>query len=211
VGVGPGARALVTTPAATKVYRSDGRRALQTQRLSVARGAALEWLPQETIIFDGAFACLETSVVLEPGALFVGWEVLCLGRPSIGERFRVGRCRTRCEVHVGATPLYVDRAVWEGGSNVLRGPHGLGGHAAFGTMLVVGARSGWLDVVRDLVAASSSRSHLSATLLGQGELLVCRYLGPSACRARESFADIWAALRPRWLGRVAVPPRIWST
>src|SRR5258706_11967801 len=53
VGVESGARALITTPAATKVYRSDGRRAVQRTRLSVAPGAALEWLPQETIVFDG--------------------------------------------------------------------------------------------------------------------------------------------------------------
>jgi urease accessory protein len=211
IGVGAGARALVTTPAAAKVYRSDGRRASQRQCLSVAGGGALEWLPQETIVFDGARFDMDTSVVLEPGATFVGWDVQCLGRPAIGERFTRGRCRSRLEVHVGTVPLYVDRAVWDGGSDVLSQSYGLAGHPALGTMLVVGARPAWLPIVRDLIAASPWRSHLSATLLGQGEVLACRYLGPSASRAREMFADVWAALRPHLLGRIAVPPRIWST
>ncbi len=210
VHVGPGARGLVTTPAAAKVYRSDGRRAKQKHRLSVAAGAVLEWLPQETIVFDGALVDLGTMVALEPGAIFVGWDVLCFGRPAIGERFTAGRCRTRFEIHRGA-PLYVDRAVVEGGSAVLSASYGLAGHAACGTMVVVGADGSLLELARATLASSPSRAHLSATEVGHGDVLVCRYLGPSASRGREAFASVWTALRPALVGRVAVAPRIWST
>ena len=64
--------ALVTTPAATKIYRSDGRRAVQRQHLSVLGGGTLEWLPQETILFDGAVVDLDTTIDLEEGAVFRG-------------------------------------------------------------------------------------------------------------------------------------------
>jgi urease accessory protein len=76
VSVGPRAHALVTTPAATKVYRTRGPRATQVQRLTVAAHAALEWLPQETILHDGAAIDLDTTVVLADGARFIGLETL---------------------------------------------------------------------------------------------------------------------------------------
>jgi urease accessory protein len=91
VRVGEGAQALITTPGAAKLYRSLGPTAEQTQRLRVAAGGSLEWLPQENILFPGAQARLRTELDLEPGAAFIGWEVQCLGRPAIGERFETGR------------------------------------------------------------------------------------------------------------------------
>jgi urease accessory protein len=211
IGVGSGARALVTTPAAGKAYRTDGRRAAQRQLLWVASGASLEWLPQETILFDGALFESDTRVVLERGASFVGWDVQCFGRPAIGERYTAGGFKTRLEIHRDGVPLYVDRAICDGGADVLRASYGLADHPAFGTMLVAPARREWLDVVRELVPARPSNELVSATLLAGGELLCCRYLGSSAGRARGHFAAIWAALRPALLGRAASPPRIWST
>src|SRR6185369_4219301 len=108
VRVGVGARALVTTPSATKIYRSDGRRAAQRTRLSVARGAALEWLPQETIIFDGARVDLQTTVSLEEGAVFIGWDVQCLGRPAIAERFTSGECKSGLEISRAGRLLFLE-------------------------------------------------------------------------------------------------------
>jgi urease accessory protein len=208
--VGRRARALVTTPAAAKVYRSDGRRAVQRQRLLVASGASLEWLPQETIFFNGAIADLRTTVLLDEGAAFVGWEVLCLGRHASGERFTVGRCRNQLEIHRAGVPLYVDRAAWEGGSDALSASYGLGGHVVWGTMLAVGRENESLEELLDL-ARRSAPPEVGTTLLGQGTVLCCRYLGPSAGRGRELFSELWAVIRPRLLGRSAAVPRIWST
>jgi len=211
IGVGAGAAALVTTPAATKVYRSDHRRAAQSQVLRVARGASLEFLPQETIVFDGARFDADTRVVLEAGAIFVGWDVQCLGRPAMGERFTAGRFRSRFELLREGVPLHVDRFICDGAADALSASYGLAGHAAFGTMVLTSARREWLDIARTLLPPPSSVELFSATLLGGGELLVARYLGPSAGRGRERFAAVWETLRPRFLGRAAVPPRIWST
>ncbi|WP_303908751.1 urease accessory protein UreD, partial [Thiohalomonas denitrificans] len=84
------AGALITTPGATKFYRSAGPRAYMEQRLNVADGGALEWLPQENIVFPGALADIRTRIDLKGQAGFIGWETLCLGRPAADERFDAG-------------------------------------------------------------------------------------------------------------------------
>jgi urease accessory protein len=210
ITVGADSAALVTTPAATKVYRSDRRPAAQRQVLSIAKGASLEWLPQETIVFEGARFEADTKVLLDEGATFVGWDVQCLGRPAVGERFTTGRFASRFELERGGTPLYLDRFILDGGSEVLSAGHGLRDQPAFGAMVVAGSRPEWLDLVRSRIPRPSSIELFSATLLC-GEVLACRYLGPSASRCRAGFATIWEALRPRLLGRPSMPPRIWST
>ena len=84
---GAGAHALLTTPGAGKWYRSAGPWARQRLDFEVGPGALLEWLPQETIVFDGALASLASEVRLEGDARYLGWEILCLGRTGSGERF----------------------------------------------------------------------------------------------------------------------------
>jgi urease accessory protein len=210
VGVGVGARALVTTPSATKIYRSDGRRAAQRTRLSVSSGAALEWLPQETIIFDGARIDLQTMVSLDEGAVFIGWDVQCLGRPAIAERVHSGECRSGLEIRRAGRLLLLERAIYAGGSDVLAGGYGLAGHCAFGTMVAVAREPISSDLARSILPQCTASAHLSATTLANG-VLCCRYLGPSASQGRELFSRIWSTLRPHLLERAATHPRIWST
>ncbi|MEF8735186.1 MAG: urease accessory protein UreD [Candidatus Accumulibacter necessarius] len=85
------AHALLTTPGAGKWYRSGGRQAQQSLTVRVAREAVVEWLPQETIVFDGAEATMHSRIELAAGGVFCGWEILCLGRTAAGERFSYGR------------------------------------------------------------------------------------------------------------------------
>jgi urease accessory protein len=212
VRVEPGAHALATTPAAGKCYRSDGRVAEQTQTLRVAAGARLEWLPQENIVFDGARVRLGTRIELAEGAQFLGWEILCLGRPASRERFTRGRCGTRLELFVGGRPLFVERARYDGGAALLDGPFGLGGNAATGTLVAAPASAAALALARAVLLGEEEAGLVSSTLLDTGGgVLACRYLGPSAARGREYFARVWSAIRPELFGRPAVSPRIWST
>src|SRR5205807_628493 len=102
---GPGAHALVTTPAATKAYRSAGPTARVHQVMRVAAGGALEWLPQETILHDGAALSLETVIALDEGARFMGMDALCFGLAARNEEWRRGRCRQRIELRRGGRPL----------------------------------------------------------------------------------------------------------
>jgi urease accessory protein len=206
VQVDPGAHVLMTTPAATKVYRGNGGPgATQRHRLGVGAGASLEWLPQETIVFEGGEVELGTRVNLDPAAaVFVGWEILCLGRPAAGERFARGWCRQRLELWRGDRPLCLERASLSGGAPVLDAAWGLRGAPVVGTMLATGGAFA-LDQIRAL----ESPDLTSATVTE--DVLICRYLGASAERARAHFARVWAVVRPALLGRPASPPRIWST
>ena len=88
--VGAQAHAQITTPGAGKWYRSSGPEALQSIDFTVGCGATLEWLPQETIVFDGARSRMETRVRLAADSRYIGWEILCLGRRAAGERFTQG-------------------------------------------------------------------------------------------------------------------------
>ncbi|MGH8588786.1 MAG: urease accessory protein UreD [Gammaproteobacteria bacterium] len=208
IEVASNAHALITTPAAGKFYRSGGPASMQEQLLSVAPGAVLEWLPQETILYARCRASLSTRVTLNPGARFIGWEILCLGRPAAGERFDAGVCRQRLELWCDDRPLLIERNTIAGGSELLQAPWGFGGHPISGTFLATPADPTTLDAVRQAVAVEGE-DLFSATLLDS--VLLCRYLGDSAGSARRCFIDAWGSVRPALLGREAHLPRIWST
>lgn len=210
VEVQAGARVLVTSPAATKIYRSDGRISRQTQTLRVAPGAMLEWLPQETIVFEGAQAQVKTAVELSGDAAFLGWEILCLGRPACGEGFRSGTCRQHWELWRDGRPLVLERTRFR--DDVQRAAWGLRGAAVTGTLL---ASSPALDdvgggILDDLRALPSDTRDLCAATLVRGAL-VLRYVGGSAERARKVFEKAWCLLRPLLANRPACLPRVWST
>ena len=181
------AHALLTTPGAGQWYRSAGSWAGQTLAFDVA--GTLEWLPRETIVFDGALASLSTDVALEENASFVGWEIVCLGR---GEGFKRGRLRMETRVRRGGRLLYVEKGEIEGGDPLLDSPVGLNGRRVFGTLIATSD------------AKMPPMEKIAVTRLSG--LLVARYLGDSSEEALHRFTALWKALRPD-----AVEPRIWST
>jgi urease accessory protein len=211
LGVARGASALVTTPAATKIYRSKGLDAVVEQRFTLEAGGALEWLPQETIAFDGARARLKTIVSLEPGARFIGWDIVCLGRRAAGEGFQRGRLVQRLEVWRSGVPLLVESMTLEGGSAFQHAAYGLRGRSCTGTLVTVGAGPETVNALRARVVErrGPGAGDFAATAL-RG-VIVCRYLGDSGERARDLFSEAWEILRPAALGSGAVPPRIWAT
>lgn len=210
--LGERSSALLTTPAATKVYRSIGPYCEQRQMLRVEADAALEWLPQESIVFDGARARLHTRIVLAPGARVAAWEILCLGRPAIEERFTTGELQQRVEIWREQRPLFIERALYTGGSPVLGAPWGLRGRAVSGCfVLTLDDPAAGLEEARALCAEAEQEPGALAAATAVEELLVCRYLGPRTEGARTCFEALWKALRPRCSGRQAVPPRIWAT
>jgi urease accessory protein len=207
-----GAHALLTTPAASKLYRSRAPQlqATQTQRLCVSAGACLEWLPQETIAFRGARAELTTQVELTGDARFIGWEILCLGRPAAGETFDEGVLRPQLELARDGRLVYVERGLYEAGSPLLQAAWGLAGQPVVGTMLCAAPGAArCIDKVRASLDAAAGSGELAAS--AWDDCLVVRYLGPSAEEARIAFAAAWAELRPAVLGMQAVVPRIWRT
>jgi urease accessory protein len=201
-----GTQVLLTTPAAGKVYRSAGATSCQRQVLHAAEGARLEWLPQETIVFDGAQAELSTRVHLEPGAEFTGWEVLCLGRPAAGERFARGCCGTRLEVYRNGTPLLLERGRYAGGGELLAAHWGWAGYPVSATLFAT-APPAAVEAARAAVT-DWSEGRFGVTWLNG--LLVARCLGPQADAARRALIQVWHVLR-RAQGRPVTLPRIWAT
>jgi urease accessory protein len=224
VEVGAGAHALVTTPAATKAYRTSGPRATLENLMGVAAGGALEWLPQETILYDGSALRARTRVELAPGAAFLGLELVCFGLPARGEGFARGRCQLAFEVWRDAAPLVLERGAYDGDGAVPGAAWGLGGAPVMGTLLVVpshvdadGNADAGVDLaaLRDEVRARAEALPAgelgAATLLGAGTVLACRYVGGSVERGGKFLRAAWATARGAVLGRDAVPPRIWAT
>jgi len=208
VDAGPFAHAQLTTPGAAKCYRSGGAFARQHIHLRAARGAVLEWLPQETIVFDGSKVDLEIAIELSDDARFLGWDVVCLGRTAAGERFDRGELRQRLTLTHDSDPVFVERAVLRGRAPMLKSPVGLHGNPVFGTFIAAAPTI-------DHAMLESCRRAVPMT--GEGAvtrlpgLLLARYRGASAAAARHYFVELWRSLRPALALREAVPPRIWNT
>ena len=204
------AHALLTTPGASKIYKSSGAVASQHVTLRAVDNACIEWLPQETIVFDAADASLALEIDVRDEGRVIAWEITTLGREAMGERFANGRLRTRFVVaqERGITLHEVGSVC--GGSPFLRSPVGWRDARACGTLIVAGHAidDALLHACRDALGEGNETAALSRLA---PKLLVVRYLGPSATRARAAFVAVWTCLRNAVAGRAAVPPRIWST
>lgn len=208
VEVGAGAHALLTTPGAGKWYRSAGALATLRQTLRVEDGAVCEWLPQETLVFDGAIGDQCTEIELAPQACFIGSEMLCFGRTASGERFTQGRFAMRTRIRRGGETLWLERGRIEGGSPLLDSPLGLAGQPVAGTLWMVGPEVN--EALRDACREVEPEIGRGAVTLLPG-VLVARWLGPACEPGRAWFARLWALARPALAGRDAVTPRIWNT
>jgi len=203
--VGPGAWAQLTSPGAAKWYRATAP-ACQQLSLSVAAGATLEWLPQETIVFSAAQAELDTSIDLQGDGRLFYWDMVALGRPASGERFDLGHFQSRLDIRRDGQLLWHERQRIVGGDGLLDSPIGLGGDPVFATLLVTGEIDG------ELLEQCRSLSHaVRGDLTQLPGLVVARCLASEALLARGWLVELWRLLRPALLGREAVPPRIWST
>lgn len=201
---GNGTHALLTTPAAAKFYRSNGRLARQSVMLSVDAGATLEWLPQEAILFDGARIDSNLRVKLEAGATFIGWDIVSLGRPACGERFDNGSGNLNLKITQGGKPILIERTRL--GNGIVDAPCGMRRQNVVGTLIATPASVRELETARDVI---DKHAFAGATLVGG--LLVCRALGTQARNVLELFIRVWKAIRPMLCRRAACPPRIWAT
>lgn len=206
--LGEASAALLTTPGATKWYRSSGSSAAQKIEFDIAADGALEWLPQETIVFDGALAEQRTDVHLGADAGYIGWEILCLGRSGAGERFTHGRWLARTSIERAGKPLLLERASLDGGGAMLRSPPALAHRTVVGTLIAASPRLS-VELLGQCRQAAPSNGGGAVTMLPG--VLVGRYLGDSSEMAKQYFIELWRWLRPALLGREAIEPRIWRT
>ena len=210
IQVEAGAQALLTTPGAGKWYRSAGPWAEQAVNIAVGAGGTAEWLPQESIVFDGAQARMRTAIDLAPGARFLGVETICFGRRASGEIFERGTLRLSTDIRLAGKLLWCERGEIAGGSPLMHSPIGLAGYSVCSTVLAAGIdiKSEALAACRQ-VAADEPGAQCGVSALP--ELFVGRYLGHSTEAARHWFVELWQHLRPILIGRPAAVPRIWNT
>ncbi|MFC4314253.1 urease accessory protein UreD [Steroidobacter flavus] len=193
---------VLTTPAAAKFYRSDGRTARQKQTLR-AKQSTLEWLPQESIYYPQSRVRSSTRIELESHAKLIGWDIACLGLPARNQPFDRGELHLHLELWVNGKPLLIDRLRLAGNDN---NPSGLNGQQAVGTLLAYPATRAMIEAVRTLQPPGVE---LGVTLVD--DVLVCRALAAQAEPIKHAFIEYWQTLRPLLLNRAAVSPRIWAT
>jgi urease accessory protein len=207
-------RALLTTPGATRFYRSGGKPALQTVGARVADGARLEWLPLETICHRGALAENRLRFDLAPGAEMIGWDVLALGLPASGEAFDHGRITQQIEL----PGVWLDRGIVDGSdTRLLDSPLGWAGDRVLATMWLAAGRAmaasrceQLLAAAREVAAAHPLARRCGVTCIGD-QVVVLRVLAPRVEPAMGLLASVWTPWRRLAWDLAPCTPRVWRT
>ncbi len=201
------AQALITTAAASKIYRSNGLKARQTIEIQVDAGACLEWFPQETILFNGAIYRQDLRVELATGANYLGWEINRFGRSARDEKFLQGEWRSHTEIWQQGVLLWVDRQWLPGNEETFHSHHGLFGKPIVGSLVWVGSPvSG--EIIKKTRNLWDGEGEAGVSQLQNGFL--CRYRGSSTSEVRNWFIDVWQMLRVYFLNRGNCIPRVWQ-
>jgi urease accessory protein len=195
------AAATVSTAAAGKIYGSGdpAKVAVQNYRMKVAAGGYLEWMPQETIVFNGAHYEQSLDIELAADAVWLGMELVRFGRTARGERFTQGKWRSATTVSRDGKPLWIDRQQISPSlltpEYSLSSVNSLANKATIGTLAFVGTvvDGDLVNAARD--AFTDDRTEIGVTRLAAG--LLCRYRGNSTTAARQWFHRIWQLCR-RW-------------
>lgn len=214
VSVGTGAHALVTTPGATRFYRSDGELALQRTHISLAENSRLEWLPLEAIAFSACQAENHLIMRLAPGAQLIGWDVTALGLPAAGQPFDRG-CFTQ---HIELDEVWRERAcIRASDALLLNSPVGLAGNRCIATLFFISgselSRSqvqGGLDAARAVIDQHPLCLSAGATSPDR-RVLVVRALCPVVEPAMQLLQQVRAAWRDYFWALPCHAPRIWAT
>jgi urease accessory protein len=210
----PGCHALITTPGATRFYRSAGPLAVQQVQAELAEGSRLEWLPLEAIAYRRCQVENRLRFTLAPGAQMMGWDVLALGLPAAGEPFDQGSVLQQ----LALPGVWLERGRIDGSDRLLMdSPLGLAGHSVLATLWLadgqaLGRERGeqLIDSARALIEASAlpATAGVSAP---DPSLLVLRALGHRVEPVMALLQSVWAAWRLQHWGLVPCAPRVWRT
>lgn len=214
ITVATGAHGLVTTPGATRFYRSDGEQALQRTRVAVAGNARMEWLPLETIAYSGCLAKNHLTLALAPGAEMMGWDVTALGLPFADKPFESGNF---CQ-HLEVPGVWLERAnIKACDALLLDSPLGLARHRCFATLFFVSGskltrqrRQDALDTARSVIQAHPLFATAGATC-PDGQVVLVRVLAPVVEPTMNLLRSVWLAWRRELWQLDQDSPRIWTT
>jgi urease accessory protein len=209
-----GSIAHVTSSAAEKIYRSTGATTVVTQALSIGERAWLEYLPPETILFDGARLRRRARIELAPGAGFLGGVIIVFGRRARGEHFTHGLLHEELELRRCARLVWGD-ALHLGGdvARIMADPACFDAAAACATLVMAppnGETARFVDGGR-LEQRRSTAVGLRAGITAVNGVVVARWLAADPWALRRSFADLACHWRQAAMGLPARLPRLWHT
>lgn len=213
VSVGPGAHGLVTTPGATRFYRSEAGLATQQVKAHVAAGGRLEWLPLEAIAYNGCDALNRAVFDLAPGAEMMAWDITALGLPAADLPFEQGQFRQHIEV-AGA---WLERGTLNAeDTRLMNSPLGMAGQRcmaslvfASGSALAPERTDRALALARECIEASTLRLSAGATS-PHPQIMVLRVLSPVTEPTVQLLREVWAAWRQEMWGLSGTLPRLWN-
>jgi urease accessory protein len=213
VTVGPGAHGLVTTPGATRFYRSDAGLATQQVHARLETGARLEWLPLEAIAYSGCDGLNRAVFDLAPGAELITWDITALGLPAADMPFTQGAFRQHLEIPA----VWLERGTINAtDTRLMNSPLGLAGQRCMATLVfaagsaIAQERSDRaLACARELLEASELRLTAGATSPHK-QVIVLRVLSPVTEPAMQLLRKVWAAWRHEMWGLPGNVPRLWN-
>jgi urease accessory protein len=198
--------ALVTTPGATRWYGSSGH--LAQQHVALTIHGDCEWLPMETIVFDGANGNSTIDIDCAPSGRMIGWDTLIFARQSAGEDFAQGLFCQNISCRFDNTLVWQERTRLAGNDPMFASALGYQKHRAAGTIWAIRAQDQpWQQT--EIEALRSLAPQVAWSILWP-RLLVGRLLG-SPIEIKNHLDQSWHQLRPLVLGQNAIAPRIWST
>jgi len=208
-----GSHGLITTPGASRFYRSDGELAVQRTELTLDAGARLEWLPLEAICFSGCRAENHLTLRAAPGAELIGWDVTALGLPNAGKPFEQGMLQQ----HIEAPGVWLERGRIDASDHrLLQSPVGFAGHRCIASIFFVAGspiarerREAALDIARSLIDCHALQESAGATS-PHAEVIVLRALAPVVEPAMQLLRKVWMAWRAELWKLPGQPPRIWA-
>lgn len=212
VRVASGAHGLITTPSATRFYRSAGDVAHLQARLALAAHARLEYLPFETLCYSGCLAENQLLFDLAPGAELMGWDITALGLPQAKLPFEQGRLYQ----HLEWPGVWLERGVVDAADQrLLQSPLGLNGQRCMATLFFLSGspllrerRQQALDTARAVLDPHGLSTSAGATSPNP-QVVVVRVLAPLVEPAMQLMQQVWASWRAALWAMAALPPRLW--
>lgn len=206
----PGSKGSISTPAATKFYRSDGRLATQTQTVNLTEGVEVEWLPQETLFFNKSVVKNSLKFALNKADnKFIAWDIVGLGRPASGEGYEQGELQQSFEVWIEDRLVFADRLKIVPQSKLLNSASALAGNSHFATALFY--QNAPNEQKKLLALLQAIKWPLPVGVTQMDSLVVMRVLASELDEIKQVLFDAWKIARPAIFNLPVVKPRIWNT
>ena len=213
IDVAPHAHGLVTTPGATRFYRSAQDVATQTVHARVADHARLEWLPLETLAYNQCNGVNRAVFDLAPHAQLMAWDITALGLPTADQPFVQGQLWQHFQVQ----DAWLERGLIQGNDRqLLDGPLGMAGHRCSGTLILASGQA-WsaslrdqaLELARDLIDAAPP-DVIAGVTAAHPRVVVMRSLSALVEPTQNLLRSVWAAWRKGIWEMSDHAPRIWA-